>query len=95
MVFLAQGPGPFVSRRVVCDCSRNNVNFVKHNKTPVLPNVYNKHQVHLTSGIASEDLPVRFDFSSSLFFNFSEEKLPSFEGPPAAEALLALSAWIQ
>lgn len=95
MVFLAQGPGPFVSRRDAYGYSINDVASGYNNKIVILSNICNKNQIQPLPEIATEVSLMRFDFSSSLFFNFSEEKLTSFEGPPAAEALLASSAWIQ
>lgn len=95
MVFLAQGPGPFVSRRDVHEYSRADVESGYSNKIAVLSNIYNKNQIQPLPEIAVKVSLMRFVFSSSLFLNFSEEKLTSFEGPPAAEALLDFSAWIQ
>lgn len=95
MVFLAQGPGPFVSRRDVHEYSRTGVESGYSNKIAILSNICNKNQIQPLPEIAAKVSLKRFDFSSSLFLNFSEGKLTSFEGPPAAEALLAFSAWIQ
>lgn len=93
MVFLAQGPGPFVSRRDVYEYSRADVESGYSNKIAILSNICNKNQIQPLPEIAAKVSLI--DFSSSLFLNFSEGKLTSFEGPPAAEALLAFSAWIQ
>lgn len=93
MVFLTQGPGPFVSRRDIYEYSRADVEY--SNKITILSNICNKNQIQPPSEIPVKVTSMRFDFSSSLFFNFSEENLSSFEGPPAAEALLDFSAWIQ
>lgn len=95
MVFLAQGPGPFVSRRDVYENNRTDVASGYSNQIAILSNICNKNQIQPLPEIAAKVSLMRFDFSSSLFLNFSEEKLTSFEGPPAAEALLAFSAWIQ
>lgn len=93
MFFLAQGPRPFVSRRGEYEYIRVDVKY--SNKITKLFNINYKNQIQLSSEIPVKDTLLRFDFSSSLFFNFSEEKLTSLEGPPAAKALLAFSAWIQ
>lgn len=92
MVFLAQGPRPFVSRSREYEYNRADV---KCSKIINLYNISNENQIQSSSEIPVKDTLMRFDFSSSLFLNFSEEKLTSFEGPPAAKALLAFSAWIQ
>lgn len=90
MVVLAQGPGPFVSRRDVIESTIPEIEAVESigfSQTSI------KVQGRLSTAVISSI--ERFDFSSSLFFNFSEENLLSLEGPPAAEALFVLSAWIQ
>lgn len=91
MVVLAQGPGPFVSRRDAVIKSTISkieaVNSIGFSQTSF------EIQGRLSTAVTR---PIeRFDFSSSLFFNFSEENLLSLEGPPAADALFVLSAWIQ
>lgn len=87
MVVLAQGPGPFVSRRDVIESTISEIEAVKIVAIfQVNINNYNQQGHRLIEW---------FYFSSSLFLNFSEEKLLSLEGPPAAEALFVTSAWIQ
>lgn len=88
MVVLAQGPGPFVSRRDVIESTISEVEAV---------NIIGFSKITIDSSYHQQGRrPIeRFDFSSSLFLNFSEENLLSLEGPPAAEALFVLSAWIQ
>lgn len=82
MVVLAQGPGPFVSRRESISSEVEAAGFSQINAE--------------FSSYEQGRRPIeRFDFSSSLFFNFSEENPLSLEGPPAADALFVLSAWIQ
>lgn len=94
MVVLTQGPGPFVSRRDVCESSSiDDIESVYDNEVSVLPTVKTANRPALKAVLIFS--LERFDFSSSLFCNFSEERLSSFEGPPEAEALFALSAWIQ
>lgn len=95
MVFLAQGPGPFVSRRYVYEYSKTDKQSGYSNKITISCNICKKNQTQLLPEIVHQVLFICFDFSSSLFSNSREEKLPSFEGPPAAEALPAFSAWIQ
>lgn len=88
MVVLTQGLGPFVSRRDVC------VNCNTNNTTCDIGTIYG---IRVTQKSSVENcLPLKsFDFSSSLFYDFSEEKQSSLEGPPGAKALFAFSAWIQ
>lgn len=90
MVVLAQGPGPFVSRRDVIESTISEIEVINSIGffQPTIE-IQSRSSTVVTSPI------VHFDFSSSLFFNFSEENLLSLEGPPAADALFVLSAWIQ
>lgn len=90
MVVLAQGPGPFVSRRDVIESNISEFEAVYSNGFSRL-SVQTQGQL---STVVTRPIE-RFDFSSSLFLNFSEGNLSSLEGPPAADALFALSAWIQ
>lgn len=85
MVVLAQGPGPFVSRRDVIESNISEIEAVYSNGFSRLSQL---------STVVTRPIEC-FDFSSSLFLNFSEGNLSSLEGPPAADALFALSAWIQ
>lgn len=90
MVVLAQGPGPFVSRRDVIESTISEIEAASSIG-------FSQTSIKIQSGLSTVVIsPIeRFDFSSSLFFNFSEENLLSLEGPPAADALFVLSAWIQ